>query len=114
MLPSYGLSKMFVKAGIPGWKAFVPFYNTWVMQEKAERPKYWAILQLIPIAGWFITMGIFIEWVKLFASFRWVHMQQVLLYPSYIFLTSHRKKIRVILVLRLSGKIIKNPAHASG
>ncbi|MEP6728110.1 MAG: signal peptidase I [Bacteroidota bacterium] len=69
MLPSYGLYKMFVKAGIPGWKAFVPFYNTWVMQEKAQRPKYWAVLQLIPIAGWFITMGIFIEWIKLFGKF---------------------------------------------
>ncbi|MEO5685279.1 MAG: S26 family signal peptidase [Chitinophagaceae bacterium] len=69
MLPSYGLSKLFVKAGLPGWKAYVPFYNTWVMQEKARRPKYWAVLQLVPIAGWFITMGIFIEWVKLFGKF---------------------------------------------
>src|ERR1700712_1164670 len=39
------------------------------MQETAERPKYWAVLQLVPIAGWFITMGIFIEWVKLFGKF---------------------------------------------
>jgi len=69
MLPSYGLYKLFIKAGIPAWKAFVPFYNTWVMQEKAQRPKYWAVLQLIPIAGWFITLGIFIEWVKLFGKF---------------------------------------------
>jgi signal peptidase I len=69
MLPSYGLSKLFLKAGIPGWKAFVPFYNTWVMQETAQRPRYWAVLQLVPIAGWFITMGIFIEWVKLFGKF---------------------------------------------
>ena len=69
MLPSYGLYKLFIKAGLPGWKAFVPFYNTWVMQEKAQRPAYWAVLQLIPIAGWFITMGIFIEWVKLFGKF---------------------------------------------
>ncbi|MFT3934726.1 MAG: S26 family signal peptidase [Chitinophagaceae bacterium] len=69
MLPSYGLYKLFIKAGLPGWKAFVPFYNTWVMQQTAKRPTYWAILQLVPIAGWFITMGIFIEWVKLFGKF---------------------------------------------
>lgn len=69
MLPSYGLSKLFVKAGIPSWKAYIPFYNTWLMQEAAHRPKYWAILQLLPIAGWFITMGIFIEFVKLFGKF---------------------------------------------
>jgi signal peptidase I len=69
MLPSYGLYKMFPKAGIPAWKAFIPFYNTWLMEEAARRPKYWAVLQLVPIAGWFITMGIFIEWVKLFGKF---------------------------------------------
>lgn len=69
MLPSYGLYKLFLRAGIPGWKAFVPFYNTWIMQQTAGRPTYWAILQLVPIAGWFITMGIFIEWVKVFGKF---------------------------------------------
>lgn len=69
LLPSFGLAPMFKKAGIPSWKAFVPFYNTYVMEQVAKRPTYWAILQLIPIAGWFITMGIFIEWIKLFGKF---------------------------------------------
>jgi signal peptidase I len=32
-LPSFGFAKLFVKAGVPAWKAYVPFYNTWVMQE---------------------------------------------------------------------------------
>ena len=68
-LPSYGLSVMFKKVGVPSWKAFVPYYNTYIMQQVAKRPTYWAILQLMPIAGWFITMGIFIEWIKLFGKF---------------------------------------------
>jgi signal peptidase I len=68
-LPGFGLSKLFKKAGIESWKAYIPFYNTWLMQEKAGRPKYWAILQLVPVAGWFITMGIFIEFIKLFGKF---------------------------------------------
>jgi signal peptidase I len=69
LLPSFGLSAMFKKAGVPSWKAYVPFYNTYIMQQVAKRPVYWAILQLVPIAGWFITMGIFIEWIKLFGRF---------------------------------------------
>src|ERR1700704_4292057 len=68
-LPSFGLYKMFGKAGVPGWKAFIPFYNTWVMQELSQRPKHWVFWQFIPVVGWFISPGIFIEFVKLFGKF---------------------------------------------
>src|SRR5436190_15936033 len=50
-LPSFGLAKMFQKAGVPQWKAYVPFYNTWVMQDLAKRPKHWVFWQLIPVVG---------------------------------------------------------------
>ncbi|HEY0752064.1 MAG TPA: signal peptidase I, partial [Chitinophagaceae bacterium] len=69
LLPSVGLAKMFEKAGVESWKAYVPFYNTWVMQDLAKRPKHWVFWQFIPVVGWFITPGIFIEFVKLFGRF---------------------------------------------
>lgn len=69
LLPSVGLAKMFEKAGVESWKAYVPFYNTWVMQDLAKRPKHWVFWQYIPVVGWFITPGIFIEFVKLFGRF---------------------------------------------
>src|SRR3954451_18218815 len=79
-LPSFGLAKMFQKAGVPSWKAFVPFYNTWVMQDLARRPKHWVFWQLIPVVGWFISPGIFIEFVKLFGRFAfWEHTLAALL-----------------------------------
>lgn len=68
-LPSFGLSKLFSKAGVASWKAYVPFYNTWVMQDLAQRPKHWVFWQFIPVVGWFISPGIFIEFVKLFGKF---------------------------------------------
>ena len=68
-LPSFGLAKLFVKAGVPAWKAYIPFYNTWVMQEIAQRPKHWVFWQFIPVVGWFITPGIFIEFAKVFGKF---------------------------------------------
>lgn len=68
-LPSFGLSKLFAKAGVESWKAYVPFYNTWVMQELAQRPKHWVFWQFIPVVGWFISPGIFIEFIKLFGKF---------------------------------------------
>jgi signal peptidase I len=68
-LPSFGLAKLFQKAGAPAWKAYVPFYNTWVMQELTKRPKHWVFWQFIPVVGWFISPGIFIEFVKAFGKF---------------------------------------------
>ncbi|MET0462684.1 MAG: signal peptidase I [Chitinophagaceae bacterium] len=68
-LPSFGLAKLFVMAKVPAWKAYVPFYNTWVMQEIAQRPKHWVFWQFIPVIGWFITPGIFIEFAKVFAKY---------------------------------------------
>jgi signal peptidase I len=72
-LPSFGLSKLFTMAGIPSWKAFVPFYNTWEMQKLTKRPMHWVFWQLIPVVGWFISPGIFIEFAKLFGKFSIPH-----------------------------------------
>ena len=35
-LPSFGLAKMFQKAGVAQWKALVPFYNTWIILKLAK------------------------------------------------------------------------------
>lgn len=48
------LSKIFRKAGIEGWKAWVPIYNTWVLLEMGEQPGWLALLLL---AGWIPVVG---------------------------------------------------------
>ena len=84
MLPSYGLSKLFAKAGVESWKAYVPFYNTWVMQQLSGRPTHWVFWQLIPVIGWFITPGIFIEFAKAFGRFTLLeHISAALFFPFY-------------------------------
>jgi signal peptidase I len=70
LLPGPGLYKMFEKAGIPAWKGLVPFVNTWEIVKAARLRKHWFFWQFIPVAGWFITLWFFIEWVKLFGKFR--------------------------------------------
>ena len=63
-----GMYGMFKKAGIEPWKALVPFYNTWLIVEKCNIRKYWFWLQLIPIAGQFITSWITIIFVMHFTK----------------------------------------------
>jgi len=84
LLPAFGFAKLFVKAGEQGWKAYIPFYNTWVMQRLSGRPVHWVFWQFIPVIGWFITPGIFIEFSKLFGKNSLLdHTAAVLIAPFY-------------------------------
>ena len=97
LLPSFGLARLFQKVGIPTWKAFVPFYNTWTMQEAARKPKHWVFWQLIPVVGWFITLGIYIEWVKLFGRFSFGdHTLAALLATFYFPYLASKRDVRFI------------------
>ncbi len=96
-LPSFGLAKLFLKAGVPAWKAYIPFYNTWIMQEIAQRPKHWVFWQLIPVVGWFISPGIFIEFAKVFGKFSLGdHTAAALLAPFYFPYIGYKKDTKFI------------------
>ena len=84
-LPAFGLAKLFKLAGAESWKAWVPFYNTWVMQDLAKRPKHWVFWQLIPVVGWFITPGIFIEFAKVFGKYSLKHHTLAALFAPFYF-----------------------------
>jgi signal peptidase I len=70
ILPSFGAYLLFKKAGRPGWQGVIPVVNTYYMLQVAERPIVWFFLQFIPVAGWFISLGIYIEFVKVFGKYK--------------------------------------------
>jgi signal peptidase I len=97
LLPATGLYGMFRKAGVPGWKAFIPYYNVWVMLRIAERPIYWFFLQFIPIVGWFIAIGICIEFIKTYGKFRFYqHALTVFSAGLYFAYVGYNKKDKFI------------------
>jgi signal peptidase I len=84
LLPAPGMARLFQKAGLPAWKAYIPFYNTWLIQGLTGRPKHWVFWQAIPVIGWFITPGIYIEFAKVFGRFSVLdHIGASLLSPFY-------------------------------
>lgn len=85
LLPAPGLYKMFQKAGIPAWKGLVPFLNTWEIVKAARIRKHWFFWQFIPIAGWFITIWLLIEAVKLFGKFKLYQHAMVVFLPFIYF-----------------------------
>jgi signal peptidase I len=80
-----GMYGMFKKAGITPWKALIPFYNTWCMVEKMELKKIWFFLQLIPVAGVFITIWITIKFVEHFGRFGIGHHAAAVFLPFIYF-----------------------------
>ncbi|MDQ6762564.1 MAG: DUF5684 domain-containing protein, partial [Bacteroidota bacterium] len=80
-----GLYGMFRKAGITPWKALIPLYNTWCMVEKMQLKRGWFFLQLIPIAGQFITIWISIKFVEHFGRFSLPHHAATVFIPFIYF-----------------------------
>lgn len=44
---AYLLSRIFKKAGVKSWAAWVPFYNIWKLLEIGDQPSFWAVLSII-------------------------------------------------------------------
>ena len=54
LIYSFLLYRTFKKAGRPGWAAFVPVYNSWVLFEISGKPGWWSLAFVgvfIPLIG---------------------------------------------------------------
>lgn len=51
VVSSVGLMRLFKKAGIEGWKAWVPFYNTWIFLQLGGQEGWKMIFSFIPYVG---------------------------------------------------------------
>lgn len=47
LIPVIAGWKMFVKAGIPGWKSLIPVYNLYLIYKMADMSGFWAIFTVI-------------------------------------------------------------------
>jgi signal peptidase I len=43
-----GLSKLFVKAGLEGWKGYIPFYNFFLLAKLLNKPWWWCLIMIFP------------------------------------------------------------------
>ena len=51
VIHAFLLSRIFQKAGVEQWKAWVPVYNSWVLLELGGQQGFWAILLFIPFVN---------------------------------------------------------------
>lgn len=57
---------IFEKAGVPGWKTVVPFYNLYLWLKIIDKPMWWYIFLIIPFINVFMIMLMIVELVKCF------------------------------------------------
>ncbi len=51
VVTSLCLGKIFKKAGLKQWIAWVPFYNTWKMLEIGGQQGFWSVLMIVPFVN---------------------------------------------------------------
>ena len=54
------LGRIFKKAGIPSWIAWVPFYSTWKLLEMGGQPGFWAALGIVPVVNYVSIVFLYI------------------------------------------------------
>lgn len=48
LISFFGLNKLFSKAGVESWKAWIPFYNFYVLAKLLDKPWWWCLIMLVP------------------------------------------------------------------
>ena len=68
-LPSLFAYKLVERAGIPGWKLLIPFYNLIILVQLTERSYWWYLWLMIPFINVFTFILLIIELIKGFMTF---------------------------------------------
>ncbi len=63
-----GLWGIFRKAGEPGWKVLIPFYNFYIWLKIIKKPLWWYIFLLIPFINVFMVLLMVVELAKCFGK----------------------------------------------
>lgn len=85
VLIHFGLWKMFIKAGRPGWEALIPFYREYIITKLTGRQSWWVILLIIPILNIFIGITLYIDFVKSFGKRSFLDHAGTVLLPFVVF-----------------------------
>lgn len=72
---------IFEKAGIPGWKTIVPFYNLYLWLQIIDKPMWWFILLIFPFINVFMIMLMLVELAKCFKKYTLWEQGAAVIFP---------------------------------
>jgi len=85
ILLSFSLYFLFPKIGTSSWKGLVPGLNFIEWCSIIGRPKWWALLLLLPIVNIFIYAGLAVDMVRSFGKYNFSHSALAVIYSPAIF-----------------------------
>ncbi len=85
ILIQFGLWKLFVKAGRPGWESLIPFYREYIICKIVGRPGWLVALLLIPVINLFVAISIYLDFVKCFGKRSFLEHAGAILLPFVVF-----------------------------
>jgi len=80
-IPTLFAWKVFEKAGEPGWKTAIPFYNLYVWLRIIKKPMWWYIFLIIPFINVFVYLLMIIEMLKCFNKYSLGQQALAVLFP---------------------------------
>lgn len=93
LLMSVGLFGIFKKAGVEGWKGFVPVYNLIVWMDLIGKPRWWVIWFFVPIMNFIIWIGVVLDLVRSFGKHQFgIHLAAVIVPFFYFPILGWRKQ----------------------
>jgi len=78
-----GLWGIFVKAGEPGWKVLIPFYNFYIWLKIVRKPLWWYIFLLIPFINVFMILLLIVEILKCFKKYSLLEQAAGVIFPFF-------------------------------
>ncbi len=73
--------KIFEKAGLPYWKAFIPMLNYWEWNKINEKPVWWFLILFIPFINIFMVFLMIVETAKAFGKFDLLSQGASVIFP---------------------------------
>ena len=84
-IPAAFAYSLFEKAGVPGWKALIPYYNFYIWIQLSEKSYWWYLWMIIPFINVFTFMLLTIELIKGFGKTAPLDQVLVALFP-YVYM----------------------------
>ncbi|MHC1707651.1 MAG: S26 family signal peptidase [Bacteroidales bacterium] len=83
LLSLAGLYRLFEKAGEPGWKVLVPFYNFYIWLKIIKKPLWWYIFLITPFINVFVILLMVVELLKCYNKHGLVPQAVGVIFPFF-------------------------------
>ena len=80
-IPALFSYKLIEKAGVPGWKILIPYYNLVILVQITGRSYWWYLWLIIPFINVFTFVLLLIELIKGYNRYGMIDQVLVALFP---------------------------------